>query len=112
MGHEVVINVWTLIAACGIPSAVTGFGFWAVKRIVDKAEKARIEREKTREDYQIMIFNGTCASLSLGISNAEEIGVDSKNHNRESIVDKAKKIKTAQDAFVQKMQEQGVKNLL
>lgn len=74
----VTIELWKLVAAMGIPSAVTGFAFWMLKRWIEKKEKARndqaLELEKKRnaqEDARTEISIAMVAAINAAIALGE-----------------------------------------
>ncbi len=62
VSHEM-SEVWTIALACGIPSTVTGLLVgWFVKRQND--------RDKAREEINVLLIQGVGASISLGEATA------------------------------------------
>lgn len=56
-------ELWTIALACGIPSTITGIVVgWFVKRQND--------RDKSREEINILLIQGVGASISLGEATA------------------------------------------
>ena len=60
------------LIAC-FPSAMVGFAIWALQRKITKAEKAREEREKVREQNELYIIDTVGASLALGQATAKAV---------------------------------------
>lgn len=56
-------ELWSIVLAAGIPSTITGLIVgWFVKR--------QNERDKAREEINILLIQGVGASISLGEANA------------------------------------------
>lgn len=73
-----------ILALCGIPTAITGFFFWLIKRKIDKqaelrkeeeAERERkaIEREKNRETLMLMLMQSSRAAIVLSEATAKAV---------------------------------------
>lgn len=67
------ILVWQIILAAGIPSALTGFFFWALKRSIDKRETVREQREKNIEKLMMMLVNTSKANNRLANATARAV---------------------------------------
>ena len=51
----------------GIPSTITGFGIWLLKRKIEKNEKQRAEKENNLQDLVLMMLQTTRAN-AVGIT--------------------------------------------
>lgn len=102
------MTTWQLIIALGIPTAITGLCMWQLKRTIDKAEKAREEREAARIKNEILIIQGVGASFALGEAAAKAIQTGSHNGELTAALAHAQKIKHEQKDF---LTELGIKNL-
>jgi hypothetical protein len=71
MGGEVMF--WTIVAAAGIPSALTGFFFWLLKRYIDKRDRERDQREKNIEKLMMMLVNTSRANNRLANATARAV---------------------------------------
>lgn len=65
--------VWQIILAAGIPSALTGFFFWLLKRNIDKNEQKREQREKNVERLMMMLVNTSKANNRLANATARAV---------------------------------------
>ena len=65
--------VWTIIVAAGIPSALTGFFFWMLKRSIEKRDKEREQREKNIEKLMMMLVNTSKANNRLANATARAV---------------------------------------
>ena len=57
--------IMALIAAASIPSAITGFCFWSLQRRIEKRDKELEEKEKAKEENELLLIKLAGASLSL-----------------------------------------------
>lgn len=62
-----------LILACGIPSALTGFLFWILKRQLTKAEAKREEQQQTIEELMKIIINTSYSTNILAEATAKAV---------------------------------------
>lgn len=70
---EVNVLIWQIVLAAGIPSALTGFFFWMLKRSIDKKDKAREQREKNTEKLMMMLVNTSKANNRLAEATARAV---------------------------------------
>lgn len=128
------IDMDALIALMGIPSAVTGFCFWLLQRKIQNQEKEREkqeearrkaaekeaadrnrkaeDREKAREQLQIIMVQGTSAAIALAEATAKAVQRIPDAHcngDMHAALSYAAKIKGAQKDF---FREQGIHALL
>lgn len=61
------MEIWEIILMFGIPSAITGFGIWLIKRKIEKNEKRYNEKENNLEDLVLMMLQTTRAN-AVGIT--------------------------------------------
>lgn len=67
------MTIEALILAAGIPSAITGFLVWLLKRNIDKRDKDREERERNTEQLMLMMMNTTRANNILAVATAKAV---------------------------------------
>ena len=67
------MTAWELALTCGLPTALTGFFVWLLKRHIDKRDAARQVQEKKREDFEYMLLKSTTASIALGEATAKAV---------------------------------------
>ena len=65
--------MWSIIIAAGIPSAITGFLFWMLKRSIDKSDKEKEEKETKREQLMLMMIQTTKATNVLATATARAV---------------------------------------
>lgn len=103
--------MWELVAACGLPTALTGLFVWLLKRHIDKRETEREQQDKRREDFEYMLIKSTTASIALGEATAKAVQRIPDAHcngDMHAALDYAQKIKHEQRDFLAK---QGIRNL-
>lgn len=59
------MNVWQILLTMGIPTAITGFLVWWIKRYIDKKAKAEAESERNKEKLMLMIMQNSRANSVL-----------------------------------------------
>lgn len=62
-----------ILVAMSIPSAFTGLCFWLLKRHIDKKDKEREQKEKSREMLMMNMMKGVNSSLALGEATAKAV---------------------------------------
>lgn len=94
-------ELWTIILAAGIPSAITSLIIgWFVKRQSD--------RDKAREQINILLVQGVGASVSLG----EAVAIAQKNGKSNGETEKALNYaKDAKHNITNFLTAQGVKHI-
>ena len=104
------------MVAAGIPSAVTGFGFWLIERKIaardeqmkkeaEKREQEQAERDRQRKEYELSQLNMTVATMALAEATAaavQRIPDAHCNGDMHKALDYANKIKNEQRDFLRK----------
>ena len=71
------MSIGEMLALMGIPTAVTAFCFWLIERRISKRETAAqekaAEREKAREDLQIITIQSVNAAIALSEATARAV---------------------------------------
>ena len=62
-----------LLIAAGIPSAITGFLFWLLKRNIDKNEAKREDKENNTEQLMLMLINTSRSTNVLAEATAKAV---------------------------------------
>ena len=99
------MTVGEIAAICGIPSALTGFFVWLLKRHIDKRDTARQVQEKKHEDFEYMLLKSTTASIALGEATAKAVQRIPDAHcngDMHAALDYAAAVKHQQREFVAK----------
>ena len=102
------INFTEILVLLGVPSTVTAFCFWWLKRYIDKKEKQQEEQEATRLKNEVLLVKSIGASIALGEATAIAIKNGKCNGETEAALEYAKSIKHEQRDF---LHEQGIKNI-
>ena len=115
--------VLAFIVAMSIPSAITGMIVWNFQRNITKRDKERekkeaeaiqraVEREKAREDLELIIIEGNGAAIALAEATAravQRIPDAHCNGDMHAALDYAAEVKHRQKDFLAK---QGVKAIV
>ena len=103
------IEIFTLFA---IPTSITGWVVWWVKKKLDQQEERQLEREKNHEKLMVMMMNSTKAN-SIGIQAVaravQRIPEAHANGDIDSAIEEMNKLQKAEDNF---LTEQGIKHIL
>ena len=67
------MELWTIICACGIPSALVGLAVWYFKRAIEKRDQEAKEHEKNLEQLVLMMLQSTRANSILCKATAEAV---------------------------------------
>lgn len=67
------MNITAIIAAAGIPSAITGVLVWFFKKKIEDNEKKQEERSKNLESLVLMMLQSTRANSILCTATAEAV---------------------------------------
>jgi hypothetical protein len=97
------MDLTTLVVAMSIPSAITGFCFWAVERRLDKRQKEQDRRDEARRQNELIVIECINASLALGEATARAVQriPDAKcNGDMHKALDYAEQIKHKHRDFV------------
>ena len=65
------MEILEIILMFGVPTAITGFGIWLIKRKIEKNEKQQIEKENNLESLILMMLQTTRAN-TIGITAVAE----------------------------------------
>lgn len=94
-----------IVMAAGIPSAVTGFGFWLIERKLAKREQEQAERDRQRKEYELSQLNMTVATMALAEATAaavQRIPDAHCNGDMHKALEYAGKIKNEQRDFLRR----------
>ena len=117
------MDIVAILAAMGVPSAVTGFCFWAIEHRLQKREQEekeeRIERQQeqderdaAREENQFLLIKSVGAALALGEATAKAVQRIPDTHcngDMHAALEYAQKVKHEQKDFLTK---QGLRDLV
>lgn len=103
--------IWMFVAAMGIPSAVTGFLVWWLKRHIDKKDTKREEKEKNTERLMLIIMKETRATNVLATATAKAVQRIPDAHcngDMKTALERAAKIQQEEKDFIM---DQGIKHI-
>nr|WP_297935385.1 serine/threonine protein kinase [uncultured Lachnoclostridium sp.] len=92
-----------------IPSAFTGLCFWLLERKISDREKRQEEREKVREQNELLLVKSVGAAIALGEASAIALKNGHTNGETEAALEYARQVKHEQKDF---LYEQSVKNII
>ena len=104
------LDVAALLALMSIPSAVTGFCFWLLKKSITKRDATRDKQEAARKKNELLVIKGVGAAIALGEATAKSVQRLDPNCNGEmkGALEYAQKVKHEQKDF---LHQQGIENL-
>lgn len=113
MGEGLTIGPFVLafIAAMGIPSAITGFAVWWLKKQLDKRDAKNEEKEKNTEQMILLIAQNSRATYTVAEATAKAVQriPDAKcNGDMTAALEQAKKFQMQEQQF---LIDQGVKRI-
>lgn len=100
--------VTAFVIAMSVPSAITGFAFWAIERKIERREKVQDKKDEARKQNEIIVLKGVNAAIALGEATAravQRIPDANCNGDMHAALEYAEKIKHEQKDF---LTEQGV----
>lgn len=103
--------MWEILLAIGIPSAIVSFGFWLIKRYIDKREAKREEKDANTERLILMMLRMGKANNILAEATARAVQriPDARcNGDMTAALAEAEAIRKEEKEF---MFEQGVKHI-
>ena len=117
------METWQILVTVGVPSGIFGFAVWLIERKIEQHERKRTEeakkrenieaqREKSREELQICIYETSLAAIALGEATAKAVQRIPDAHcngDMHAALDYASKVKHAQREVVSRC---GVKSII
>ena len=101
-----------LLIAAGIPSAITAFLFWLLKRNIDRNENKREEKENNTEKLILMLVNTSHSTNILAEATAKAVQRIPQAHcngDMTAALEQAAKFQKEEQEFIT---QQGIKNIL
>lgn len=105
------MQIWEFIMAMGIPTAITGFIFWYLKRWIDKKETKREERERNTERLMLMIMQTSRATNVLAEATAKAVQRIPDAHCNGDMTEALRKAKEIQQEEKDFLMDQGIKHI-
>ena len=114
--------IWTVLAAAGLPTAMTAFCFWMIENRISQRQKKEDEERKKRQAYidekerkrdemQFLLIQSVNASIALSEATAravERIPDAHCNGDMRKALDYATDVKHKQKEFITR---EGIKNI-
>lgn len=103
--------IFAFIVAMGIPSAITGFAVWWLKRQLDKRDAKNEEKEKSTERMILLIAQNSRATYTVAEATAKAVQriPDAQcNGDMTAALQQAKKFQMEEQQF---LIDQGVKRI-
>lgn len=100
-----------LLIAAGIPSAITAFLFWLLKRNIDRNENKREEKENNTEKLILMLVNTSHSTNILAEATAKAVQRIPQAHcngDMTAALEQAAKYQKEEQEFIT---QQGIKNI-
>ena len=103
------MEIIELILLFGIPSAITGFCIWWVKRKIEANEKKQQEQQLNLEALVLMMMESTRANTKLCVAIGEAVRDGTCNGNMSSALEAVEKVQEKEKKFLFDL---GVKHIL
>lgn len=106
------MNIESLLLAMSIPSAITAFCFWLLQRSITKRDKAKAEKEKSRDTLLYLVIQSVDASIDLSTAIAKAVQRIPDAHcngDMDAALESAKKVREKQKQY---LTQQGIKQIL
>ena len=106
------MNIESLLLAMSIPSAITAFCFWLLQRSITKRDKAKAEKEKSRDPLLYLVIQSVDASIDLSTAIAKAVQRIPDAHcngDMDAALESAKKVREKQKQY---LTQQGIKQKL
>ncbi len=98
-----------LLAAMGVPSAITGLIVWRLKKSIEARDAAQQEKAKAQQELILLLVQSTRASIALGEATAHALQRGHTNGDTEAALRYAAKIKHSQKSF---LDERGIQAIM
>lgn len=103
--------IFAFVAAMGIPSAITGFAVWWLKRQMDKRDAKNEEKERNTERMILLIAQNSRATYTVAEATAKAVQRIPEAHcngDMTAALQQAKKFQMEEQQF---LIDQGVKRI-
>jgi hypothetical protein len=95
------MDLGIILAAMGIPSAVTGFCFWYLQRRLMERDTKHDEKDELQKRYEVLQIEGLNASLNLSEATAKAIVKDeAPNDEMTQALEAVQKFRNKQTNFM------------
>lgn len=93
-------DLWSVLVAFGVPSAVLGFVIWYIKREITRNQKRQEEHDKNLESLVLMMLQSTRANTILCKATAEAVRDGHCNGNMTEAMQIVDKTAAAEKEFL------------
>lgn len=94
------MEIIELIMLFGIPSAITGFCIWWVKKRIEANEKRQQEQQHNLEALVLMMMESTRANTKLCVAIGEAVRDGTCNGNMSSALEAVNKVQEKEKKFL------------
>lgn len=91
---------FNVLIIAAIPSALIGLVGWWIKKLIDKIETERREREKAHEEFNIVLIESINGAIALGEATANALKNGYTNGDTEAALEYARTVKHKQKDFL------------
>lgn len=91
---------FSVLIIAAIPSALIGLVGWWIKKLIDKSETERREREKAHEEFDIVLIESINGAIALGEATANALKNGHTNGDTEAALEYARTVKHKQKDFL------------
>lgn len=67
------MDITTLIIAMSVPSAITGFCFWALEKKIERRQNEQDKKDEARRKNEVIIIESVNAAIALGEATARAV---------------------------------------
>lgn len=103
--------MWSYLLAWGIPTAITGFLVWWLKRHIDKRDNKAEEREKNTERLMLMLMQTSRATNVLAEATAKAVQRIPDAHCNGDMTEALARAASIQKEEQQFLLDQGIKHI-
>ena len=100
-----------ILLVMGIPTAVTGFLVWWLKRVIDKRDAKAAEREQNTEKLMLMIMQETRATNVLATATAKAVQRIPDAHCNGDMTEALTRASEIQNEEKEFLLDQGIKHI-
>jgi len=65
--------IWAFLLALGVPTSITSFFLWRLKRKIEKQESERDKKEAARRQNEIIVIENVMAAIALSEATAKAV---------------------------------------
>lgn len=67
------IDILAIVATMGIPSSITAFCFWSIRRKITKRQEEEEKKDAARRENEVIVIEGVNAAIALGEATARAV---------------------------------------